>query len=107
MKISADAYEFLKNIGETEPECDSTGGRLATSLSFHYIYHLNKYVIKITVFVQKGSIVDPAAATPLLELCGMGYDANIETSMTFLMSHSYLRYGIVSPTVLLYRQTGW
>ncbi|CAG9785746.1 unnamed protein product [Diatraea saccharalis] len=54
--------------------------------------------------VTNGSIIGPAIAAPLLALCcyGMGFGPYIETSMKFLMSASYLRYGLSGFSLALY-----
>ncbi|XP_026752084.1 ATP-binding cassette subfamily G member 4-like [Galleria mellonella] len=58
--------------------------------------------------VTNGSIVGPATAAPLLALCcyGMGFGPYIETSMKFLMSASYLRYGLSGFSIALYQNRG-
>ncbi|XP_026732372.1 ATP-binding cassette sub-family G member 4-like [Trichoplusia ni] len=55
--------------------------------------------------VTNGSIIGPATAAPLLALAcyGMGFGPFIETFMKYLMSASFLRYGVTGFAVALYR----
>ena len=66
---------------------------LKTSINLRYLFCF-----------QNGSIVAPASVSPLLALAvyGMGHGEAIEGSMSFLMSLSYLRYGLVAITTSLY-----
>lgn len=56
------------------------------------------------LFFQNGSIAGPATIVPLLAVAvyGMGFGTVIEPFMQFLMSISYLRYGIVGLSSALY-----
>jgi hypothetical protein len=60
--------------------------------------------LRYLVCFQNGSIVAPASVSPLIALAvyGMGHGEAIEGSMSFLMSLSYLRYGLVAITNSLY-----
>lgn len=63
-------------------------------------------LVGCTFNVTNGSIVGPAIVAPLLALCcyGMGFGAFIEKIMHFLMSISYLRYGLTGFCLALYQR---
>ncbi|KPI92893.1 ATP-binding cassette sub-family G member 4 [Papilio xuthus] len=52
-----------------------------------------------------GAILGPSIISPLLVLCcyGMGFGRQIESGMRFLMSLSYLRYGLTGMTLPMYQ----
>jgi len=73
--------------------------------NFNICISLKTPIFLIYLFCfQNGSIVAPASFSPLLALAayGMGHGEAIEGSMSFLMSLSYLRYGLVAITNSLY-----
>ncbi|XP_046962539.1 ATP-binding cassette sub-family G member 1-like [Vanessa cardui] len=59
-----------------------------------------------TFNATNGSIVGPATVAPLLALCcyGTGFGPHIEKIMKFLMSMSYLRYGLSGFCLALYQK---
>ncbi|CAH0714590.1 unnamed protein product, partial [Brenthis ino] len=61
-------------------------------------------LVGTTFNVTNGSIVGPATVAPLLALCcyGVGFGPFIEAIMRFLMSISYLRYGLTGFCLALY-----
>ncbi|XP_069705223.1 ATP-binding cassette subfamily G member 4-like [Periplaneta americana] len=77
---------------------------LASGLAVGIVSEGHGLIVGSVFSVANGSVVAPASFTPLLLLAvyGMGHGEAIESRMSFLMSLSYLRYGLVAVTDSLY-----